>query len=109
MIAAVEAEIAAAEAARDGLSLEDRARAAMRATRSHWLATDEADQFAAACEGLARTCSPEEVERIEAELRTNMALNALLSGVPVDLEAALAAKGDTEPLGLSKLWREIKA
>ena len=104
LIAAVEAEHAA-RAAGD-VSIEDRARAAMRATRNHWMATQEEDQFTAACEGLARTATPDELERIEADLRTQQALAAMLNGVPVDLEAALAARGEVEPIGLMKLWHE---
>lgn len=106
LIAAIEAQHAAEQAA--GKPIENRARAAMKAVQHHWVCTSESDQFAAACEGLARTCSPDEVERIAAELRAGMALNALLSGVPVDIEAALAEKeAGPEPIGLSKLWREV--
>lgn len=104
LIAAVEAESAARDAG--NAPLEDRARAAMRATRGHWLATREDDQFLAACEGLARVCSPEEVERIAAELRAQQALAAILSGVPVDLDAAVAQREEHEPIGLMLLWRE---
>lgn len=106
LIAAVEAERAAKAALESGAGLEDRARAAMGAVRGHWLATQELDQFSAACEGLARTSSPEEVERIEGDLKALQTLSAMMSGVPVDLDAALADHERHEPLGLMKLWRE---
>lgn len=102
MIAAVEAETAA-RAAGD-VSIQDRATAAMKAVRHHWLATNEQEQFAAACEGLARVVTADERERIEADLRALQTLTAMLSGVPVDLDAALVEREQHEPLGLMKLW-----
>lgn len=106
MIAAVEAE-GAAQAAEDQ-SLEGRLRAAMEATKSHWMATKDEDQFLAACEGVARTCSEEERERMETSLRSLQGLSALMAGVAVDVEALAAQSEDAEPIRLVPLWREVK-
>jgi hypothetical protein len=112
LIAAVKAE-EAARAAGD-VPLEDRARAAMRAVQNHWLATKEEDQFLAACEGLARTVTAEERERIEDDLhrlnKVGALLQALQAGVPVDIEAMAADTPPPEnPLGLRRLWTEVAA
>lgn len=108
LIASVEAEIAAKEA---GGTLENRLRAAMQATATHWLVTDEGDQFSAAMEGCARTCDPDEMERMEAEVRRLQALQALLSGGPfVDFDkVAGAVEAETaERIGAQAMWREVK-
>ena len=107
LIAAAEAETAAREA---GGTLENRLRAAMGATARHWMATDEGDQFNAAMEGCARTCDPDEMERMLAEMRRLQRLEGLLSGLPVDAEriAADQEAETAEPLKATAMWREIK-
>src|SRR4051812_31782916 len=108
LIAAVDAQHAAERAG--DVSLEDRARAAMAATRHHWMATREEDQFLAACEGLARAVTDEERQRIEDDLRrlgkVSGLLNALAAGVPVDFDALEVEEPPENPLGLRKLWAE---
>lgn len=107
LIAAVEAEHAAKDA---GGTLENRLRAAMQATANHWMATDEGDQFNAAMEGCARTCDPDELERMEAEMRRLQRLSGLLSGLPLDWDqiAAEQEAETAEPIGAQKMWREVK-
>jgi hypothetical protein len=111
-IAAAEAEDAARE--RAGEPVEARARAAMEAVQDHWILRDEDGQFKAALVGLLRSCSPEETERVEAEVRKMGRLAAMLTaaeaGVPVDLEGLAAqneAEPEMEPLGLVRIWREV--
>jgi hypothetical protein len=105
MIAAVAAEHAARGA---GGSLENRLRAAMVATKDSWVTTDESVRFGAALEGCARTCDAGELERIEAEIRRLQTIDALLAGVPVDMERVEQARADApEPVGTIKLWREV--
>lgn len=108
LIAAVEAETAA-KAAED-TTLEGRLRAAMQATANHWMATNEDDQFLAACEGTARVVDDEDRERIEASLRLLQTLSAAASGVPVDFDALLpdGAEDRPKPARLQPLWREVK-
>lgn len=108
LIAAMDAQ-SAAENLKDA-SLEERARAAMDAVRHHWMATREEDQFLAACEGLARTATPEEMERIEDDLRrlakVSGLLNAMSAGVPVDWDSMEADEPLENPLGLRKMWAD---
>lgn len=87
-------------------SIEDRFRTAMKATFRHWMATDENDQFIAACEAVYATATEDEQERIKVELRSLADANALLSGVPVDFDA-IAERIPTNPIGLRKLWQEV--
>lgn len=98
-------------------ALEERARAAMLAVQHHWLATQEEDQFMAACEALARTATPEERDRIIEELRrlkrAASVLNALMAGVPVDMEAVEIQVEEDDPdfvaLDLRGIWSEVSA
>ena len=109
-------EVAGALRGKENLPLEERARIAMIEARRSWCCTQEQEQFAAACEGLARSATPEEVERIKADLeglqRASALINALQSGVAVDWEAmaeqvdAEAEEDRPEPLKLRALWQE---
>lgn len=109
LIAAIEAR-SAVQAIPDA-SIEDRARAAMRAVQNHWMATREEDQFLAACEGLAQTATPEEFERIKDDLerqsKAGAVLQALAAGVPVDFDALDVPEPAENHLGLRKLWEEV--
>lgn len=88
-------------------SLEDRLRAAMKASYRHWMVTDEDTQFRGAI-GAVYSASEDEDEkaRIEAELASLRDMNALLSGVPIDLERVSVPE---HPLGLMKMWKEVTA
>lgn len=112
LIAAMECE-QAARALGDDASLEDRARAAMRAAKGHWLAPADGDAFSAACEGLYRTANEEERERIEDDLGRAQKLNAMLAalqaGIPVDFEAMETPESREDPLSLNKIWRDLDA
>lgn len=103
-IAATEARCAV-ELLPEASPIEDRLRAAMKVTYRHWMATDENDQFIAACEGVYGLASDDEKERIESELRSLSHLAAMLDGVPIDMDA-MAAQIPTDPIGLRKLWIE---
>lgn len=98
------------------LPLEERARLAMENARRSWCCTNEQAQFQAACEGLARTATPDELERIKADLeglqRASSLIHALQAGLPVDWEAlreqseAEAEDEKPEPLKLKAIWQE---
>jgi hypothetical protein len=107
LIAAVDAEHAAKGT--QG-SLEDRLHAAMQATATHWMVTDEDSQFKAAVLGCRRTCDEDETERIDAELRRMQLLAGLMSGLPIDVDRLTAQmEAETaEPLAAQKMWREVK-
>lgn len=107
LIAAADAEMAAQAA---GPELEDKLRAAMQATASHWLTTNEDEQFLAACEGVARCCKAADRERIVVSLRLLQSLSAAVSGVPVDFARLVAKDEDerVEPAPLKRIWDEVK-
>lgn len=104
----------ALDALPEGASLEDRLTAAMRSVRGHWLCTNEESQFIAALGAVAQRASPEEVERITAEVedmrRASAMLEAMQAGVSVDLEQMLADKTARDEergftlIGLRGLW-----
>jgi hypothetical protein len=61
----------------------------MAAAVKHWMVVDEQEQFKAACGALMLT-SPDQKAEIESQLSALRNLSALVSGVPVDLDAMLA-------------------
>lgn len=102
-IAMTEAK-AAVERAGD-VALEDRLRAAMKATYRHWMATDEDVQLRAALGGVLLACEDDaEKARLHAEIEQLRLLGAMLSGLPIDPEAI---KPLEEPIGVVRLWREV--
>lgn len=88
-----------------GKPLEDRLRIAMRKIIGYWCVTDEDKQFRAAIGAVLCEADDEEKIRIEEELDTLKVLNAAISGVPVNFDAVRISEN---PIGLVKLWREIK-
>lgn len=88
-------------------SLSDRLRAAFEAVRNHWLAPSDEVKFQAAMEAVYLLASEEEKARMEAEARRGRALNALLSGVPVDIEAVAEADEGLEPVRAMRIYREV--
>lgn len=86
-------------------ALEDRLKATMKATRGHWMATDEDDQLYAAIGAVYALASEEEKKQITNELEHLKILSALLSGVPVDFEAIPPL---ANPIGIMKLWQDTK-
>lgn len=105
LIAAVEADHAAETA---GPTVEEKVKAAMKATRGHWMATREEDQFLAACEGAARHLGEDERARMVETIRIMNALGSAVSGVPVDFGALIPENEEDriEPYPLRKWWEE---
>lgn len=84
--------------------LEDQIRAAMNATRNHWMCTDETEQFKAAIGAVLQHYgegSPE-FARLGWEMRQIARLSAAMSGVPVDWTADEPV---FEPIGIMGMWR----
>lgn len=90
----------------EGSPIDDRFRVAMKVTYRHWMATNEEDQFLAACEAVYSTATEEEQERIKAEVQSLRDLSAMMEGVPVNFEE-LAERVPVDPIGLRKLWHEV--
>lgn len=97
----------AESAAKGKESLVDRLKAAMRATKDHWLLTDEDGRFRAAIGGVLLISDEETQERIKKELLILRTLSAAIEGIPVNMGALQLEPGDA--IGLMKLWKEIKA
>jgi hypothetical protein len=89
----------------EGSSLEDRFRAASKASRNHYMVMDEDTQYAGMCEAVYASATEDERERIIAELRQLKALDAMLSGVPVDFDRFEPIEN---PIGIAKIWRDSK-
>lgn len=88
-------------------SLEDRCRAAMKASYRHWMVTDEDTQFKGAVAAVfSESTDDDEKERIRLELESLRDLSALLSGVSLDLEAIHPLEN---PIGLRQMWVEVTA
>ena len=101
MIAVTEAK----EAAKVEASLEGKLRAAMNATKNHWMATDQDTQFKAAIGAVLLLIDGEEKSRLEEELLALKNVNAMFSGVSVNIDAI---KVPENPIGVMKMWQEIK-
>jgi len=98
----------AREACKGEPDLTKRIQKAMKASRNHWMVTDEAQQFRAAVAATMLESPPEERERIERSAqalnRLGAMLNAFKAGVPVDIDAMVPPAEDTIPL--RKMWSE---
>ncbi len=102
---AIACQDVAGQVPKDG-TLEARLKAAMQLTKDgHWLLSSEDENFRCAVGAVMLNASPDERERIEADLRGLKALSAMISGVPVDLSRIEVPEN---PLGMMAMWREIK-
>jgi hypothetical protein len=91
--------------------LEQRCRKAMKAAANHWMVTEDQQQFKGAIGAvlLAKETTEEEKARINATVRSLAAFNAMVSGVPVDLDAMIKnADEGPAPIPLVKWWHEVK-
>ena len=88
--------------------LIDRLKDAMKLMKNHWLIYIEDEQFRCAVGAALKDATPEECEKIEAEMVLLNAVSASFTGVPVDFQKVLEQQ-KPEPLQLMKLWKEIKA
>lgn len=93
----------------------ERIRKAMRVCHNHWMVTGEAQQLNSALAGAMLESEGEERDRIgrsgKAFNRANIALAAMVSGVPVDIEAMeaeLASEPVDDIIPIAQLWRETK-
>lgn len=91
--------------------LERIKKAMVPVANGHWMVADEDTCIRGA---LAAVLSdPETTEddkqRITFTLEQIRSVNAMMSGVPVDVEQALANPDEIEPVPLIKLWQEAKA
>jgi hypothetical protein len=93
---------------KEGNSLEDNLRSAFKAAQNHWTVMDEDTQMMGAVLAVHQASSPEDQKRLKAEIDFFKALNAATSGIPVDMPSVLDRTKDVEPVGINKIWREVK-
>ena len=77
----------------------------------HWMVTDDdlCLRGALAAVLLDPETTEDDKQRITFTLEQMCAINAMMTGVPVDVEQALANPDEIEPVPLIKLWHEAKA
>ena len=95
------------------LSLEELIRECMRGSINHWMITDEEMQFKGSCVAAYNLADEDGKEDIKTALEDLRNLNALISGVPVDLDRMVAnmekhKAAGKEPPPLRKLWDDVK-
>lgn len=92
--------------------LVERIKKAMQpVVHEHWAATNEDARFrgaVAAAYGDPLT-TEEDKRRIEFTLKKMQALNAMMSGVQIDIDALTAGLDEIEPIPLVSLWNDAKA
>ena len=90
--------------------LIERIRKAMTEAKDYWASTDDDLRFRGALgAALLETHHPDERRRLEASINAIKNLNALLSGVPVDVERMTSELDEIEVIPLQKMWQEAKA
>lgn len=100
------------EACKGEPDLEKRIRKAMKVVaKGHWLFSDDDLLLRGALAGvlLAPETTEEEKTRLTKTLEGLRALSAMMSGVPVDLDAIAEQQKIYEPVPLAKWWHEEKA
>ena len=94
-------------------SIEDKARAAMRVAKDHWMVLDQDIQFRGAIGALLIHYGKDspEYKRIASELDSLRKLSAILQAAQAGLSVNLSEDDvpKHEPLGLMKMWHEITA
>ncbi len=106
-IVATECAVACAEEP----DLIERIKKAMRpVVHEHWSTTDEDARFrgAVAAAYADPLTTEEDKQRITFTLKKMQALNAMLSGVQIDIDALTAGLDEIEPIPLVSLWKDAK-
>lgn len=91
---------------------ETRVKKAMKPVKDgHWMFPDDDISFRGAIAGvlMAEETTQEEKDRIAHTLNGLRSLAALISGVPVDMDAMVEEQSKMEPVPLVKWWHEVKA
>jgi hypothetical protein len=101
-IAATEAKSAAERAS----NLDERIELAMKAVKNHWLVTNDSERFQSAVAAVYALSNEEEQDRIKADLEALKVINAVISGVPVDIDRV---EPPEKPLGLGRRWLKVNA
>jgi hypothetical protein len=95
----------------EGGDLTNRLKIAMKATMHHWLITDEGLRFKAAVGAVMQSFGEgsTEWEQIKKELQMINQLNAMMVASKAGLIVSMPEpQEDFKPIGLLKLWEDIK-
>ena len=110
MLALVVAECSSAVDSCKG-TLEDKAQAAMKKAKDHWMVLDKDTQFRGAIGALLIHYGKDspEYERISQELDSLRKISAILQAAAVGLSVNLSEEDlpKHKPIGLMKMWQEI--
>jgi len=74
-----------------------------------WMITDDDTRFKSAVAAIYVKASEEDRERIMHEMKTLQSLNAVMSGVPVNMERLADEASRFESIGLLSFFKEAKA
>ena len=91
----------------EGLSAEEIIREVMKKGKNHWMAHTESQAFDASIAVAYLKMNDEDKKRMKATTDTLRALQAAISGVPVDMVEALERVEGIELFPLQKMWSEI--
>jgi len=98
-------------ACRGEADFEERIRKSMKLViGGHWLTLDEDFCFRGAVGGvlISEETTDEEKERLTSAISAIRSINALVSGVPVDLETLAENLKESELAPIVKIWKETK-
>lgn len=92
---------------KDVKETEKMLKVAMEAARNHWLVIDENKRFTSAVGAVMAELGEdhEDYETLLKEMKVLQVVGAMLSGVPVNLEAAIPPENS---FGLLKMWKDLK-
>lgn len=95
-------------ACRGEADVVERIRKAMLKAQDFWMSIDDDIRFRGAVgAAMLETADAVEKERIERSIRAVRSFSALLSGVPVDVEAIVRDAGE-DVIPLMRMWQEAK-
>lgn len=92
----------------EGMTGEEIIQETFNKGKNHWMAHSESDAFNASVVVAYAKMEGEEKTRMKASIDGIKAMNAVLSGVPVDLETVLAQQEGLKIYPLMPMWRETK-
>ena len=89
--------------------LLERIKKAMREAKDYWMSNSDEFKFRAAI-GAALVETPQDspdYQRIISNFHVLRNINAMIQGIPINIEDALAELEGAEPIPLVAMWREI--
>lgn len=92
----------------DGMTGEEIIKETFKKGKNHWMAHNESEAFNAAVVVAYAKMQGNDKTRMKASIDGVKAMNAVLSGVPVDIEAVLAMHEGIETFPLLPMWKEIQ-